>query len=224
MTTVERITLHTGTPVDIARVESPRMGLVVTPDIFGLRPLFETLISRWADDWQMSVAAVDQFPGHTFADGIEQRMAAVADIDDDRHLGDLLLAADVLDTPVVGLIGFCMGGMYCFKSARHERFQRIASFYGMIKTPEPWRGPGHREPLACLISGYADRVLAIIGGNDPYTPPADVDELRSTGANVVVYPDAEHGFAHDSSRPSHRPDDAADAFERARTWLLSALE
>ena len=224
MTTVERITLSTGTPVDVARVEAPRMGLVVTPDIFGLRPLFETLITRWANDWQMSVAAVEPFPGHSFGDGVEERFAAVGRLDDDKHLGDLLLAADVLDTPVVGLIGFCMGGMYCFKSARHERFQRIASFYGMIKTPEAWRGGGLREPLACLISGYADRVLAIIGGNDPYTPPADVDELRSTGASVVTYPDAEHGFAHDSSRPSHRADDAADAFERTRTWLLSALD
>lgn len=223
MSAVERITLPSGTVADVARVDSPRMGLVVAPDIFGLRPLFSELIASWSKNWQMSVAAVDPFPGRVFGDGVEQRMAAIAELDDDSHLGDLLAAADALGTPVVGLIGFCMGGMYCFKSARHERFQRIVSFYGMIKTPEPWRGGGHREPLACMISGYADRVLAIIGGNDPYTPLADVDELRSTGATVVTYPEAEHGFAHDSSRPSHRPDDAADAFERARTWLLSAL-
>ena len=36
---------------------------------------------------------------------------------------------------------------------------------------------------------------------------------------VVRYPEAEHGFAHDANRPAHRPDDAADAFARAREWL-----
>jgi hypothetical protein len=37
----------------------------------------------------------------------------------------------------------------------------------------------------------------------------------------VRYPDAEHGFAHAPERPAHRPDDAADAFQRAHTWLIS---
>ena len=46
------------------------------------------------------------------------------------------------------------------------------------------------------------------------------EALAATGATVVHYPDAEHGFAHDSSRPAHRADDAADAFARARAWLL----
>jgi carboxymethylenebutenolidase len=62
-------------------------------------------------------------------------------------------------------------------------------------------------------------VLAIVGGRDHYTPAADIDALERTGVTVVRYPDAEHGFAHDGSRPAHRPDDAADAFARAESWL-----
>jgi dienelactone hydrolase len=46
-----------------------------------------------------------------------------------------------------------------------------------------------------------------------------VEDLRSTGVTVAFYPQAEHGFAHDASRPTHRPDDARDAFERAKNWL-----
>jgi len=64
--------------------------------------------------------------------------------------------------------------------------------------------------------------LAIIGAKDPYTPPADVAALRDTGCNVVEYSEAEHGFAHDSQRPSHRAADAEDAFTRTREWLLGA--
>jgi carboxymethylenebutenolidase len=170
----------------------------------------------------MSVCAVDPFPGLELGPEIEPRFAAVPSLNDEVNLRDLLEAADALQTPVVGLIGFCMGGMYCFKAARSERFFRIASFYGMITLPEAWRSPSQGEPLGMLLSGYAENVLAIVGGQDHYTPIVDIDQLRSTGAQVVLYPEAEHGFAHDASRPAHRPEDAADSYARAKDWLLSA--
>ena len=218
-----RITLPSGTTAEIVHHNSSKMGLVVAPDIFGLRPLYDDMVARFSSEWEMSVCAVEPFPGLHLGPEIEPRFAAVPTLQDDVNLRDLLEAADALQTPVVGLIGFCMGGMYSFKAARDERFVRIASFYGMITIPEAWHSATQAEPLAQLISGYAENVLAIIGGQDHYTPVVDIDQLRSTGAQVVVYPDAEHGFAHDSSRPSHRPDDAADAFARAKDWLLSAL-
>jgi carboxymethylenebutenolidase len=203
--------------------ENPRMGLVIAPDIFGLRPLYDEMVQKLSNDWQMSVIAVEPFPGRGLGPEIEPRMAAIPELRDVDVIGDLHAAADALGTGVTGLIGFCMGGMYCFKAARSERFVRIASFYGMIVMPPAWRGAHHDEPLANLINGYADSVIAFVGGNDPYTPEADIAQLRATGANVVFYPDAEHGFAHDASRPSHRADDAADAFTRAHNWLLTAL-
>ncbi|MEK7295252.1 MAG: dienelactone hydrolase family protein [Actinomycetota bacterium] len=219
-----RITLPSGTTAEIdAAVVSPTMGLVIAPDIFGLRPVFDGLVARLAREWNMAVAAVDPFPGRQMSDDVQERLAVVATMDDDSHLRDLLLAADVLSTPRVGLIGFCMGGMYCFKSARSSRFSRIASFYGMIRVPEGWRSPTHAEPLTILRAGGADRVLAVIGNRDPYTPAADVSELRATGVTICEYPEAEHGFAHDPSRPAHRPDDAADAFAKAKNWLLTGV-
>ena len=48
------------------------------------------------------------------------------------------------------------------------------------------------------------------------------DTLRDLGVTVVGYPEAEHAFAHDPSRPVHRADDAKDAFARARAWLEGA--
>jgi len=220
-----RITLPTGTVAEIARpVGSPRLGLVVTPDIFGVRPHFDDLAAGWARDWGMAVAVVDQYAGNQPADDadVNARFAAVAAIDDDRHLADLHAAADALATPVVGLMGFCMGGMYCFNSARSDRFARIVSFYGMITLPDAWKGPGHGEPLDHLRAGHAARVLAIIGGKDTWTPADQVERLREVGVSVVEYPEAEHAFAHDPSRPIHRADDAADAFARARAWLENA--
>lgn len=198
------------------------MGLVIAPDIWSLRPLYDEMVSRLAREWNTHVCAVEPFPGREIPVEVEPRMAAVATLDDATHLRDLHEAADALGTPRVGLMGFCLGGMYCFKSAVSDRFARIASFYGMIRVPERWRSAGQGEPLDYLRRGRAERVLAIIGTRDPYTPPADVDELRALGCNVVAYEGADHAFAHDPSRPSHRAEDAADAFARARDWLGGA--
>ena len=229
-----RITLPSGTVAEIARpttaaATSPAMGLVIAPDIISLRPLYDDLVARLADEWNMVVCAVEPFPGRTLGPEIEPRFAAVATLDDTTHLRDLLEAADVVQAevatlggaPRVGLLGFCLGGMYCHKASRSDRFDRIVAFYGMIRVPEAWRSVTQGEPLEYLAAGHPERVLAIIGDRDHYTPPADVDALAASGVTVVHYPEAEHGFAHDASRPMHRADDAADAFTRAQRWLAA---
>lgn len=196
------------------------MGLVIAPDIWSLRPLYDDMVAKLAREWNMRVCAVEPFPGREIPTEIEPRMAAVATLNDATHLRDLHEAADALGTERVGLMGFCLGGMYCFKSSVSERFERIASFYGMIRVPERWRSATQGEPLDYLRRGDARRVLAIIGSVDPYTPPTDVAELRAVGCEVVEYQGADHAFAHDPSRPSHRAADAADAFKRAFDWLV----
>jgi carboxymethylenebutenolidase len=217
-----RITLPSGTEAELAECTGdPTMGLVITPDIFGLRPLFDDMVARLSSVWSMNVCAVEPFPGLDLGDDVEPRFAAVPNLDDEAHLRDLLEAADATDCDRVGLIGFCMGGMYCLKAARSDRFAKIASFYGMIRLPEAWKGPAQGEPLDHLAAGHPGRVLAIIGERDTYTPPDDVVALEAAGVSVVRYPDAEHGFAHAPERPAHRPADAADAFQRAHTWLTT---
>lgn len=217
-----RITLVSGTEAEFAECTGePTMGLVIAPDIFGLRPLFDDMVARLSSVWSMNVCAVEPFPGLDLGDDVDPRFAAVPNLDDETHLRDLVEAADATECDRVGLIGFCIGGMYCFKAARSDRFTRIVSFYGMIRIPEAWQGPAQGEPLDHLAAGHPGRVLAIVGGRDTYTPPDDVVALEAAGVNVVRYPDAEHGFAHAPERPAHRPADAADAFRRAHSWLTA---
>jgi carboxymethylenebutenolidase len=210
-----RTTLPSGTPAEIASHDNPGRGVVVVPDIMGLRPLFDDMVARLAEDHRWAVAAVEPFPGRESM-SLEDRLNAMPGLDDDRQVADLVAAAYLLDRERVAILGFCMGGMYTMKAAATLRFDRAAPFYGMIRVPEAWRGPSQRDAIDVLAAapGSAERVLAIIGTADPYTPPNDVDDLEAAGATVVRYEGAEHGFVHDASRPTHRAEYAADAWRR----------
>jgi carboxymethylenebutenolidase len=109
--------------------------------------------------------------------------------------------------------------MYALKAADSRAFDKVVAFYGMIRVPERFMGKGHREPLLSVSSPDAAPVLAFVGGRDEFTPAEDIDALEATGATVVRYPEGEHGFVHDPSRPTHRAEDAADAWARAITFL-----
>lgn len=222
-----RITLPSSTPAELAVPDGqPRRGVVLAPDIMGLRPLFDEMCARLAAEHGWAVCAPEPFPGREGL-SLEERMAVVGELDDGRQVGDLVAAASALvaQTNVhrVGVLGFCMGGMYALKAAAVGRFDRAVSFYGMIRVPERWQGPGQGDPLSAVAAG-AIPVLALVGGRDPMTPAVDVDDLEAVGAEVVRYPDAEHGFVHDPSRPAHRPDDAMDAWRRAVAFMATTRD
>jgi carboxymethylenebutenolidase len=214
-----RISLPSGTTAELARPDGePSMGLVVIPDIMGLRPLFDEHCARLARENGWTVCAFELFAGRENLTR-DERMVAAKDNDDARILGDALAAARATGHERVGLIGFCMGGMYALKSVRTRRFARVVPFYGMIRVPENWKSPSQGEPLDALAQGDPSTVLEIIGTADTFTPPEDVAALEATGATVVRYEGAEHAFVHDPERPVHRPADAADAWRRAIEWL-----
>jgi len=214
-----RITLPSGTAAEVAG-EAAERGLVVVPDIMGLRPLFDEMVQRLAREWQCSVVAPNLYQGQEHLD-LQGRHDAAGGLTDDRVLGDMVEAAEATGASTVGAIGFCMGGMYVNKAVATGRFDRLASFYGMIHVPPKWASASQGDPLAMVGSGDAASLLAVIGALDPYTLPHEVEELAATGASIAAYGEAEHGFVHAPDRPAHRPDDAADAWRRVDEWLWS---
>ena len=229
---VEHIVLKgiDGTAVDAihARPDGmPTSGIVLHPDIMGLRPLFDDLCRRLATHG-FAVVSPEPFARAPAQDLTEPaaRMERVKDLDDELQLGDLEAAADFLvvhdDVSEVAVMGFRMGGMQVLKAAATGRFDRAVAFYGMIRPPDGWIGDKTRLPLD--TASEVCPTLAIFGGRDDYTPEADIEALRAAWANrpdceVVVYPDAEHGFVHAPERPAHRADDAADAWVRVFAFL-----
>jgi carboxymethylenebutenolidase len=232
--TVDAIVLDVeGTKVEAlhARPDGGALGgVVLMVDVHGLRPLFEEVCRRLATHG-LAVCAPEPFarvdPGERSRLDPAGRMSLVSEFADDIVLGDLAEAADHLaasdDVGSVTALGFCMGGYYALKAAATGRFERAVIFYGMVRTPPMWEGPGHASPL--LTAGAACPTLAIFGDADPWTPPDDLDALRQAWSGqrdhkVVVYRGADHGFVHDPDRPAHLPDAAADAWHRALAFLL----
>jgi carboxymethylenebutenolidase len=211
----ERITLTgvdgAAVPAILARPDDvePVAGIALHPDVMGVRPLFDDACRRLASHGY-AVCCPEPFaraPDDVRAAGPPARLGFLPSLDDDLQLGDLAAAADRAGAPSAAATG---------------RFQRAVPFYGMIRPPGAWRGPRQRAPLD-TAAGVCP-TLAIFGGADSYTPPADLDDLRAAwrdrpDCEVVVYPEAEHGFVHDPERPAHRPDDAADAWARALAFL-----
>lgn len=206
----------------------PVAGLVLHPDIGGIRPLFEDMARRLATHG-LAVCVPEPFahqPPEACA-SVEARLAHAKDLDDDVQLADLDAAANLLvvedDVRRVSVLGFCIGGYYTFKAAATDRFDAAVAFYGMLRTPDQWKGPGHRREPLDVAAGVVP-TLAFFGSADPWTPPADVDALRAAwrdrdDCEIVVVEGADHGFVHDPERPAHRPDDAATCWARALEWV-----
>jgi carboxymethylenebutenolidase len=208
----------------------PHSGLVLHPDIMGVRPLFDDLCRRLATHG-FAVCCPEPFArapvevrGAT--DDPSLRMAYARELDDELQIGDLEAAADYLvvhdDVSEVSVLGFCMGGMQVLKAAASGRFDRAVAFYGMVVPPEGWVGPKTKLPLD--TASEVCPTLAIFGGRDDFTPSADIEALSVAWAarpdcEIVLYPEAEHGFVHAPERPAHRADDAADAWSRVLAFL-----
>lgn len=230
MTTVTELHLPSGTPAVLAHPAPsglPRRAVVIVPDIWGLRPLFADLSESLANRTGWTVGSFEPFPGLTLpgatdAGGYDARSAALRTLTDDRLLGDAVALAAASGEDATTCIGFCMGGMYALKAAGTGRFDTTVSFYGMARVPEAWAGPGQGEPLRALADASGCRSMAVVGGRDPWTPDPDVEALRQAGVTVVRYPEADHGFVHDPSRPTHRAEDAADAWDRAIAFIAEA--
>lgn len=214
-----RITLPSGTPAISVERASASSGLVIATDIWGLRPLYDDMAQRLSEEWNVTVCVPEPFPSESLPMELDPRVAAITRTDDRDRLRDIDEAALHTGCSRVVMIGFCMGGMYALKASSLETFDRIVAFYGIIRLPDTWHGRGQREPLDLVASGHPDRVMAVIGEVDPYTPPADVAALESLGVSTVRFPEASHAFVHDPSRDSHRAHDAAVAWESARGWL-----
>ena len=146
---------------------------------------------------------------------------------DDRLLQDLdataaWAAQNGGDPARLAVTGFCRGGRNTWMYDAHNPALKAAvAWYGPIKgQPSPIQ-PTNPGDIAADLKAP---LLGMYGGQDTGISVADVQaaaaKAKAAGKTVeiVVYPDAPHGF-HADYRPSYRKADAEDGWAKMLAWF-----
>lgn len=146
---------------------------------------------------------------------------------DDRLLQDLdataaWAVANRGDPARLAVTGFCRGGRNTWMYAAHNPALKAAvAWYGPIKgSPSPIQ-PTNPADIAADLKAP---LLGMYGGQDTGIAVADVQAAAAKAnaagktAEIVVFPDAPHGF-HADYRPSYRKADADDGWNRMLAWF-----
>jgi carboxymethylenebutenolidase len=120
------------------------------------------------------------------------------------------------DSARMGVTGFCWGGGKTWLAAeRFADFKAGVAWYGPLKA-----NPYPQTPPIELAAELHAPVLGLYGGKDRGIPAADIEAMRAalkaagkTDSEIIVYPDAQHGFLADY-RQSYDPAAAADGWAK----------
>jgi len=192
-------------------------GVLVWPDIFGLRPAFRQMGKRLAESGY-SVLVVNPFyrtkkaptSDQGSATPIPQLMPLAQSLNETTHVTDakafigwLDQQSSVAKNRKIGTQGYCMGGPMAFRTAYAVpgRVGAVASFHGGngLATDKP------DSPHLEAAKSKAQFLIAI-ASNDDMQQPNEKDVLKDTfakaklHAEIEVYTGALHGWCPPDSR------------------------
>jgi carboxymethylenebutenolidase len=197
--------------VALPAADPPWPGVVVIHEGNGISPQLLRFCERLAGEGY-ATAAPDLFfrSGGSEAADFATLIGALRP---DEVRADLDAAVEALRAAgarAVGITGFCMGGSIAYRAAiQGVDVACAASFYG--------------GTIAQELGAPQCPVLCFFGGSDDYVPTEAINAVRAHhGDDVVVYPEAGHGFMRDGS--SDFDEDAArDAWSRLLTFFEQHL-
>jgi len=201
----------------------PFPAIVVIHEWWGLNDWVKEQASKLADQGYVTLA-VDLYRGKV-ATTSDEAHEVMRGLPQDRADRDLLAAADYLrslqnvDPKRVGSIGWCMGGGYSLDLALADpRLAATVINYGHLATSVDSMKKIHAS------------ILGIFGGQDRGIPVDDVGnfekQMKQLGKpiEVVIFPDAGHGFENPNNKTSYRADDAAEAWKKTVAFLQRTLQ
>jgi len=130
------------------------------------------------------------------------------------------------NTNKLGITGFCWGGRVVWLYAAHNaQLKAGVAWYGRF-VGRPNEKPNELQPKHPLdVAGQLKApVLGLYGGKDQGIPLETIEQMRAklkaagSKSEIVVYPNAEHGF-HADYRPSYNKTDAEDGWRRLQEWF-----
>lgn len=222
----------------LAMPETPNgASVVMIHDVWGLSEHTEDLARRLAGEG-FSVLAIDlyrRFPGFS----IDDPGAWMRRLSDPQALSDIQEGVDSFSEFAggVGIVGFCMGGMYALMAAAScHGVAASVPFYGLLSHShgilfdeaglDPEKKP--RSPLS-YAADVRCPLLAYFGAADEFVPPSDVEALESeldrvhAATEVVVVPGAGHAFMNDTRPDAYRAEAASAAWARTVDFLRDTL-
>jgi len=231
-------------PAYVARPagDGPFPVVIVVSEIFGVHDYIKDICRRLAKAGYAAVAPAffvrveDPAP----LSDMGRIMQIVGAADYEQVMGDIAATLDWTSQQLwakdgkIGITGFCWGGKVVWQAA--ARFAVIGAgvaWYGRL-APAPDATPvqiasGQPWPVD-LADDLKAPVLGLYGGQDQGIPQASVDQMRQaltragqTHSEIVVYPDAPHGF-HADYRASYVEADAKDGWRRLLAVLDKALK
>jgi carboxymethylenebutenolidase len=126
----------------------------------------------------------------------------------------------------IGAMGFCIGGHMTYLTACEVDLRAAASFYGGgVAAPQ---GPGGQASTLGRTGKITGKILCLFGAKDGFIPMDQVESVRKaladakTRSEVVVYPDADHGFFCDQ-RATYQEKAAKDAWEKVKQLFREEL-
>ncbi|MBS0513451.1 MAG: dienelactone hydrolase family protein [Proteobacteria bacterium] len=211
-----------------------RPTVLVVQEIFGVHEHIRDLCRRLAKAGYLAIA-----PELYFRVGDPSKTDSVAAILDNivSRVPDAQVMADLDacaawapekggDPDKLAITGFCWGGRITWLYAAHNpRLKAAVAWYGKLDGAPTNMTPRHPVDIAARLHAP---VLGLYGGQDQGIPLKDVEAMRAALAKagshseIVVYPDAPHAFNADY-RPSYRPTEAADGWQRLLSWLQANL-
>ncbi len=201
----------------------PFPALVTVHEWWGLNDWVKEQSSKLADQGYLTLA-IDLYRGKVAGDPGEAH-ELMRGVPEDRAKRDLAAAFDYLksrrdvDAKHIGVIGWCMGGGYAMDMALLEPTLAAAVInYGHLAT----------EPAE--LKKINASILGIFGGQDRGIPVEDVrkfeQQMKKFGKkiDVVIYPDAGHGFENPINKEGYRQQDASNAWETTVKFLDTHLK
>ena len=216
----------------------PHPGVIVWEEIFGVNSHIRDVTERVAREGYVAIApnffhrtAPDLDVGYDDA-GRAAGIAAMQKLDADQMIADARAALAFLraqpgTTQKVGVMGFCIGGHMTYLTAAETDVAAAASFYGGGIAAK--QGPGGKPTPIHRTNKIKGRILCLFGGKDAMIDAAQVAAIRqaleqhSVRHEIVVYPDADHGFFCDQ-RPTYDEAAAKDAWERVKRLFAAELK
>jgi carboxymethylenebutenolidase len=204
--------------------------VLVVQEIFGVHEHIRDVCRRLAKLGYLAVAPElyarqgDPSKAKTVQEVIETIVARVPDAQVMRDLDAAAAWAEKNggDGKRLGITGFCWGGRPVWLYAAHNpKLKAGVSWYGRLTGSNDELRPKQPIDLAKLLKAP---VLGLYGGADQGIPVDTVelmrDEIKAAGgkSQIVVYPDAPHGF-HADYRPSYREQAAKDGWNRLQQWF-----